>query len=63
MSVRSVFIKKLKELGIESSYYYLNVWIIGCEPCLNEFMLLENLSSKWNKSLTNLYITSHSEKQ
>jgi hypothetical protein len=44
------------------NYIYINIWSIICKPCLDEIPYIDNLPSKFNKDLTCIMITSHSQK-
>lgn len=59
------FGRKLKRLGVdvsEKDFIYLNIWSIGCAPCISEIPLLEELTTKCEQNTTFVMISQHSDK-
>jgi thiol-disulfide isomerase/thioredoxin len=60
------FLEKIKNYNsdkfINGSYFYVNIWSLGCKPCQLEMPILNNLIKKFNKHIVCIKVTSHSEK-
>lgn len=48
--------------GQEKKYFYINIWSLKCNPCVEEIPLLIHLSKKWNSKVLSFLISPHSDK-
>lgn len=51
----------LKEVDFTNKYFYVNIWSITCQPCIDEIPIIESMVHSFNKKVVNLMVTSHSE--
>lgn len=57
------FTKQLKKNNpelLKKDYFYLNIWAIMCEPCIDEIPFIDELPKKTNKDLTCVMLTAYS---
>jgi hypothetical protein len=42
-------------------YYYINIWVLNCKPCITEIDFLNTLPEKVNKNISFIMVSSHSD--
>lgn len=60
-----VFLKELERKSFKKplkKFLYINIWNIGCKPCVDEMQLLESTSYNWINRISNVFVSIHSDK-
>lgn len=61
----NLFIESLAKRGFLSSdkqYYYINIWSIGCQPCIEELPTLDSLQNIISQKVSCIMVSCHSDR-
>lgn len=48
-------------VNVKKDFYYINIWCIACQPCIDEFVILDNLAKEWCAKIPFVLVSPHSE--
>jgi hypothetical protein len=58
---RIELIKQKPEL-LNKDYFYVTIWNLGCQPCLDEITVLDSLPNEFDKNIAYVMVSAHSNK-